>query len=307
MKKRFYALLVSFVMLLLLAIPAAAVNDDDFYGLYGFEETELPDEITGSITDKDYVVDDAGLLTDSEEEQLEIELSAISLNQQFDVVVVTKYSLGNKTAEEYADDFYDYNCYGQGEEADGCLLLIGMEDRDWHISTSGFGIDALTDYGIQAISNEFLSDLSAGNYYEAFSTYAGCVDEFVTSAKGGNPVDYGGYDDGYDDYENYERGPRAFKPVYAVIGIIIGALSGLGVTSSLESKLKSVNHKAEANDYLVSDSFVLVDKQDNFIRSNVNKVPIPTQTTGPRGGGGGGSSIHVSSSGHSHGGGGGHF
>ena len=81
------------------------------------------------------LVDDAGLLSQSEKYNLISSLDSISENRQLDVVVVTKNSLAGKTVEQYADDFFDYNGYGYGENDDGILLLPSMETREWAIST----------------------------------------------------------------------------------------------------------------------------------------------------------------------------
>jgi uncharacterized membrane protein YgcG len=91
----------------------------------------------------------------------------------------------------YADDFYDYNGYGFGANNDGCLLLVSMEDRDWWISTTGYGITALTDAGIEYIGDEFVSYLSDAEYAKGFDMFADLVDKFVTQAKEGNPYDVG--------------------------------------------------------------------------------------------------------------------
>ena len=63
-------------------------------------------------------------LTDSEEQELNTELDEISEKQQCDVVVVTENSLDGKSAQDYADDFFDYNGYGYGDEDSGVLFLI---------------------------------------------------------------------------------------------------------------------------------------------------------------------------------------
>ena len=55
------------------------------------------------------LVDRADLLSELEEEELEARLDEISERQQADVVVVTVNSLDGKSAQDYADDFYDYN------------------------------------------------------------------------------------------------------------------------------------------------------------------------------------------------------
>lgn len=73
------------------------------------------------------LVDDADLLTDSEEQELNTELDEISEKQQCDVVVVTENSLDGKSAQDYADDFFDYNGYGYGDEDSAVLFLIGMD------------------------------------------------------------------------------------------------------------------------------------------------------------------------------------
>lgn len=257
----------------------------------------------------DLLIDDADLLTDSEENELEEKLSEISERQSFDVVVLTVDSLDGKTAEEYADDYYDENGYGQGDGKDGCLFLISMEDRDWHLSTCGYGITAITDYGIDCISELVVPSLSSGEYADAFSLYADCVDDFINESKNGSPYDYNNELDGYYN-ENGEfvqgRRPRRFRLGFLIAGAVIGLISAAIATSASAAKLKSVASKTEANDYLIRDSFVLTGCEDKFIRSNLMKSPIP-RDTGTKGGMGGGSSVHMSGSGMSHGGGGGKF
>ena len=68
------------------------------------------------------LVDEADLLTDSEEAALSRKLDEISLRQNMDIVIVTVFSTEERTAAEYADDTYDYSGYGD----DGILLLISL-------------------------------------------------------------------------------------------------------------------------------------------------------------------------------------
>ena len=99
------------------------------------------------------LVDEADLLSDDEEMALTGQLNEISERQQVDIVVVTVNSLEGAGTMEFADDFYDYNGYGFGEERDGILFLISMEERDWYISTTGYGITAVTDAGREYVSD----------------------------------------------------------------------------------------------------------------------------------------------------------
>ena len=85
------------------------------------------------------LVDKAELLSDSEKTELLYTLDEISERQQVDVVVLTVPSLEGASPMEYADDFYDNNGYGFGDNHDGILFLISMEERDWYISTTEIG------------------------------------------------------------------------------------------------------------------------------------------------------------------------
>lgn len=117
-----------------------------------------------------HLIDNADLLTGEEESNLLAKLDEISDRLSVDVAVVTEDSIGDKTPREYADDFYDYNSYKYNP--DGVLLLISMEERDWYITTTGSAITAITDARRGNMEDAFLSDLSGGYYYDAFSTYA---------------------------------------------------------------------------------------------------------------------------------------
>lgn len=237
------------------------------------------------------LVDNAGLLTEAEQSELLATLDEISERQQADIVVVTADTLGGKTPMEYADDFYDYNGYGFGENNDGVLLLVSMEDRDWWISTTGYGIYAITDAGIEYISEKFLSDLSDGDYAEAFSTYAELCDDFFTQAKTGQPYDVG----------HMPKEPFNFAWCLAgalVVGYAVAAI----VTGGMKRKLQTVRFQSAANSYVKANSMNVTESRDIFLYTHVDRRPKPKDTSSS-----GGSGTHTSSSGSTHGGGGGKF
>lgn len=255
---------------------------------------------TAFAGDLPYVVDDACLMSNEQAELLEERLDNVCDELCFDIVVVTVDSTEGKTAEAFADDYFDYNGYGYGESHDGCLLLISMEDREWHISTTGYGIYALTDAGIEYISGEILPFLSGGDYYVAFDTFVDLVVDFVNHSYEGEPYDIGNlveYDDTY--YEDYDTG-FDFGTVL-IAGVIGGVVFTLIIISIMKGKMKTVYHRAQANDYLVNNSLQLTGQHDLFVTSHVTKVARKSESSGD------GSSTHTGSSGTSHGGGGGHF
>lgn len=238
------------------------------------------------------VVDMAELLNDSEKTALLSKLDEISERQKLDIVVLTVNTLDGKTPRDYADDFYDYNGYGFGENKDGILLLVSMEDRDWWISTTGYGITALTDAGIEYISEKFLSDLSDGDYAQAFTTYAELCDQFITQAKTGEPYDTG----------NMPEEP--FNVAWNIlVAFVIGLVVAVIVTGIMKKQLKTVQLKSEANNYVKANSMIVTENRDLFLYNQVSRRARPKETDNSSGG----SSTHTSSSGSSHGGGGGKF
>ena len=316
MKKQCIALLTAFIMCFLFCLPALAASDTEEWdeGILLIDEDSdslniVADEGDVATPDADApadtplliatnghparLVDEADLLTDAQEQELIAKLDEVSERQQFEVVIVTASSLGGKSPMDYADDYYDYNGYGYGANRDGALLLISMADRDWWISTTGYGITALTDFGIEKLGDNMVRNgLSDGDYYDAFSRFVSDCDSYVTQAKNGTPVDRNTYKEPF---------PWAKR---VLISAIIGAVVAVIVGSSLKGKMVSVKAARAAADYTRPGSLQLREQNDVFLFNNVTRTPIPQQT---RSGGGGGSSTHTSSSGSSHGGGGGKF
>lgn len=128
------------------------------------------------------LTDDACLLSTWEKNSIEERLNASSTKWEFDFVIVTTNTLNGETPRDYADNFYDDNNFGYGSEKDGVLLLVSMEDRDWWITTTGFGIQAIDDSALDNISNAFLNDLSSGNYYDAFISFVDAAETTVEKA-----------------------------------------------------------------------------------------------------------------------------
>ena len=62
---------------------------------------------TGAVSGQTRVFDQAGLFSETEKIQLEEEIAQCRKNTKMDVVVVSAYA-DDRTAEEYADDYYDY-------------------------------------------------------------------------------------------------------------------------------------------------------------------------------------------------------
>ena len=225
------------------------------------------------------LVDEADLLTAAEETELLTRLDEVSAACGADVVVVTVDSTGGTSPMAYADDYFDYNGYGQGTDRAGVLLLVSMAQRDWWISTSGFCIEALSDDTIAYIGESITPDLSAGDYPAAFATY---VEECAY------------YLDGYINGFPFPVG------MTLVVALVIGLVVALIVTLIMRGQLKSVRPQRAAESYVRAGSLAVTDARELFLYRQVDRRLKPQNTSS-------GSSTHTSSSGRSHGGGGGKF
>lgn len=222
------------------------------------------------------VIDNADLLTDEQEKSLSDKIDNIIEKHEFDVVILTEESIDGYSPMAYADDYYDYNGYGMGEDGDGVLLLLSMEERDWWISTKGYGIDVFTDSKIDQMGNIIVPSLSSGDYNEAFELFVSNTEKFISSKK-------------------------LMSILISVgIGLGIGLVVALIVVLVFKSQLKSVKFEYAAREYEDKSSFNVTRSNDVFLYRNVTKQKKPESS-------GGGSSTHISSSGSSHGGGGGKF
>ena len=241
-------------------------------------------------TGRSRLYDDAELLNKGETSALKAKLDAISDELKFDIVIVTVDELpaGYYKVRNFADDIYDRNGY----RIDGCLLLICMEERDWYISTSGYGITAFTDAGIKHIGDEIKeAGLSDGDYAAAFDRFSELCREFVLQARSGEPYDNHNLPvDTWDD---------VIKPAL-IVGVIVGVIIAFVLAGVLRSNMKTVNAKADANTYVCRDSVDIQRRHDIYLYSHVTRTPRPKSSSS-------GSSTHRGSSGRSHGGGGGRF
>lgn len=242
----------------------------------------LPAHAAGSSS---RLVDNADYLTDREETALLNKLDEISTRQGLDVVIVTIPDLYGEDITAFADDFYDENGY----HSDGILLLISDYDREWAISTAGYGITAFTDAGQEYMTGQFLDALSEGEYASAFDTYAELCDEFITQAKAGTPYDVG----------TLPKGP--FHTVRSLlISVGIGLIAALIVTGVMKGKLKTVHAQAAASQYVKPGSMNITESREIFLYRQIQWYKRETEKSG-------GSSTHKSSSGRTHGGSSGKF
>lgn len=224
--------------------------------------------------DMEYAVDSAEVLTTDELETLKYKLAQISDENNIDVGIVTVEYLDGKTAQEFANDLFEQNKFGKGENRDGILLLVATEDREWAMSTHGSAKEAFNQDGLDYLSGEFLPYLSDDDYYSAFENFLNNAQELGAMYVVGNP-----YRVEYDEEGNYPIEGEPIKEeginnrVWIPLSIVIGCAISFVIMMMYKSQLKSVKSESRADDYLID--MKLVKSQDIFLYRTVTRTMRP--------------------------------
>ncbi len=272
------------------------------------------------------VVDMANLLTDDEVSNLVQKISNTITAYNFDAAIITTYINDAYTIEHFADDYYDNNDYGVGENKDGLLLVLDMSNREWYISTCGKAIDIFTDQNIEYLGEVMLSDLKDGNYFNSFNTFIDHVNEFAENYKPvKNTHDSNNEnisvikesEDSKNNKKNHDDNKGSSTGGELLVSLFLGFLIAYGIGKFKLRKLKTKRKVYDANNYIKEDSFILTKSNDLFLFSNVKKSRRSksesesdqqhhkSKSESPKKPSS--STIHYSSSNRRHGGGGGKF
>lgn len=242
-------------LLLLSAVPCAALELE-----------------TGTVLMLSPVVDLADLLTDEETNKLADMTNQIHQEHGIFVAVVTVNSLDGKTAESYADDFYDNGYYQH--HPDGVLLLIAMDTREWAISTCGEAIWQLSDWELDQLFYAMSDDLADNDFYPAFVTFLDELPQYLSADTAPEP--------GMGDYIRI-----------VLVSLAIGAAAGGITILIMRGQMNTAKAQSNAGNYLISGSFQIKRHSDIFLYSRVSRTRKPENNGG---------SSHRSSGGISHGG-----
>ena len=232
--------------------------------------------------------DEADILTDAEETEIIATLDRISIDQTVDIVICTVSDMGEFSAVEYTDKLFDERFYGMGSDRSCILLMVSMEYGDWHITTAGYGITALTDVGIEYVGEQIVPMMSDGNFADAFLEYASICDRFIDMTRSGNPFDA-------DDL--LKESFHALRNL--IICLIIGIVSAWIITGKKKSQLITVKRQTAAKNYTKDDSLKIYESKDVFLYKTVSKTQKTDSSEA--------STTHTTKSGTTVGGGGGKF
>lgn len=219
--------------------------------------------LTVSASSEEMLFDEADLLSSGEESALRDRLLTISREYHAQVIVATLPSVEGGDVDYYVEYLYDSMEFGYGPNRDGVLLLVCMNPREYRILSNGFAADAIESSDIDTIGDAIVSDLSDGDYADAFDTFADKCDYYLNGHINGFPFDAGGT---------------------LVIALIIGLVIGLIVALVLKAQLKTVRRQNQAHVYVRPGSMQVTVSRDLYLYRNVTRTKEESSSSSSRSG-----------------------
>lgn len=213
--------------------------------------------------EESYVYDEAGLLTEQEARNLNALAGVIAEDYGCGVYMaaVEDFRDYTQTASVYdaAWQIYHGLGLGVGENREGMLLLLSMEDRDF--ATFFYGEDteyAFSPYAQEQLESYFLGYFADNDWYGGFSAYLDASGQFLMQAASGRPV-----------RESH----------WGTVGmvILIAAVISLVITIILWQQGKNVRMQYGAANYIAAEGLRLTGKRDMFIRQTRTRRKIETR------------------------------
>ena len=253
-----------------------------------------------SVPAASYVTDNENLLTMDELNDLEEYAQEVSEAYECGVYirVETTYA-GYSTISDYAEYIYNHENMGYGEERNGILFIITMDEREYDFCAYGDTANyAFTDYAKECMAESMIDDLSDGDYADAFDDYINSAEYDLHMAASGQPVD----EWIPNDPEPYVE-PTGLEKVASGAPIIIGVpcILSLIICMIQKSKNKTAKIATTARNYIPENGIRLTGSHDFMVNRTVTRTPIVhSQPSGDRSGGGHMGGTSVNSGGFSH-------
>ena len=276
MKRRFaVSLLLVLLLSLLLPVSALAVS------------------ASGNLS---YVTDSAGILTESQRQELESMAAGISEKYQCGVYIVTTQDyteFGRGSISSCAEEIFDRYLHGFGETGDGILFLVSMAERDFDLDAHGsFGNYAFSSRNRDRLVDAFSPYFRNNDWYNGFKAYLVAAEQMLIPAEEGYPA----YLESLQ--ESQAEQAQMIKGAKGVGSVLAGILTAAGVCGGMKSKMKTAKEKDDADEYMTPTSPHMRIVQDNFINRTRTVQVIPQEPRDSGGGSGGHSGGGFS--GHSH-------
>ncbi|RDW18324.1 hypothetical protein CWR48_12140 [Oceanobacillus arenosus] len=235
----------------------------------------LPREAIAATDPKQRIFDYANLLTVEEKDNLEIVANQYSAESETDIVILTTNDTQGKDIIPYMQDFYDEQGLGYDKKhGNTAILTLDMKNREVYLAGFYLAEEYLSDGRLDQIRNKITPDLSAANYYDAFTTFIETSSKYMRISPWINP-----------ELFIFKLWFQILAPI-AIAAIIVG-------TMAFHS-----SGRVTVNDRTYLNTAQVMNRKDRYIRTTVTKQRKPSDNN--KGGGGGFGGGGTSGGGHSH-------
>ncbi|WP_312470347.1 TPM domain-containing protein [Neobacillus sp.] len=267
-----------------------------------------------------YIYDYAEVLTDQEVAELQALSSKLGEERDTAFIIITVNGTDGKEIKQYVEDFYDEHAPGYDQpHGNTAILTIDMQERDVYLAGFKKAEQYLDDGRLNSIRDHITPDLSAGNYFQAFSAFLNTTHEYMGYEPGNGPEESKGYDpgggtggytgydpgDGPGEYSGNEPSVNPENILFKWWFQLIAAITVAGVIVTIIAFRSGGRVTVNAQTYIDSNQSKVISQYDNFVRQTVTKQRKPSNNNTHSGGGGSGGGI--TSGGHSHSGSSGKF
>ena len=209
-----------------------------------------------------HITDDAGILTESQ--NIELETYAENISQDYGVGV---YVVTVNNYEDYYDSAYEtawqiYHAYelGEGTDRDGVILLLSMDNRQFATFFYGPRAEyAFDKHGQEKLEDYFLDHFRADDWANGIYGFLSGCDEFLSLAASGTPV---------------RRSPWGTLAIIALSSCFFSLI----VCMLLRGKMKSVRMARQANAY-VSGELNVTASRDQYTHTTETRTKIEHESS----------------------------
>jgi len=220
-----------------------------------------------SLFAKDRITDEANLLSSENKARLERLIDEIYSTYNFELLIVTKDSIGRANSIKYSWDLLD-SMGLDGYEWDGCLFLRSMEYRDYVFTASGRGDKILNKTAYDRLENDVTKFFDTDNYVRAFETYIEIWDEYLALAAKGRSYNFFTHN----------------NLILVIASWIVSLIIGLVVVTAWKAQLNTALPKLQADTYTVPDSMVITKQSDSFLYSTTIRTQKASSSSSSSGG-----------------------
>jgi uncharacterized protein len=261
--------------------------------------------------DEPYILDQAGVLSESEKTALEEQCQLLADTYQIGVYVVFTETMNGYDDYDYAEWTYYNNDLGWGDAASGVLLAVATEDRYYDTFSYGPAGDVFSTSVLDELGNLVLDNFRSDDWQGGAETFITACSMILEEG------DYHYYEPTYTDpiiagpgsqLSVEEQRAQVLETLKNCLPIIAAAslAAALLINFLRRGRMSNVRTNKEAAGY-AAGGLDLEQSNDYFINITRHVVHVDRDSSSSSGGGGGGGGHSYHSSGGVHSSGGHHF